>query len=90
MRAEVLRNPCILGGPHQRGQEWPASSSVVKCPSSVVKCPEGWSIRAALKKKKIWFLWDRPDQKWPKSCTLATKVHILNTKGNFSPTGVGV
>ena len=24
IRAEVLRNPCVLGGPHQRGQnkEW--------------------------------------------------------------------
>ena len=26
MRMEVLRNPCILRGPHQRGQEWPTSS----------------------------------------------------------------
>ena len=24
MRAEVRRNLCILGGPHERGQEWPA------------------------------------------------------------------
>ena len=33
----------------------------------MVKCPKGWSLRATLKKKKFWFLSDRPDQKWPKS-----------------------
>ena len=58
--------------------------------SSVVKCSEGWSLRAALKRKKFWFLKDQPDQKWPKSGTLAAKVHILNTTGNLSPTGVVV
>ena len=44
--------------------------------------------RAAPKRKNIWFLRDRPDQKWPKSGALATKDHILNTRGNFSPTVV--
>ena len=56
--------------------------------SSVVKCYEGWSLRAALKRKKNYFLKDRPDEKWPKNGTLATKVRILNTRGNFSPPGV--
>ena len=55
--------------------------------SSVVKCSEGWSLRAALKRKKNQFLKDPPNQKWPKSGTLATRVYILNTRGNFSPTG---
>ena len=35
--------------------------------SSVVKCSEGWSLRAALKRKKFEFLKESPDQKWPKS-----------------------
>ena len=56
--------------------------------SSVVKCFEGWSLRAALKRKKFSFLKDRPEQNRPKSGTLATKVHILNTRGSFSPIGV--
>ena len=54
----------------------------------MVKCSEGWSLRAALKRKIFWFLEDRPDQKWPKSGTLA--VHILHTTGNFSPIGMAV
>ena len=29
IRAEVLHNPCALRGPHQRGQEWPASKNVM-------------------------------------------------------------
>ena len=114
----MLHNPCVLGGPHQRGlnQKWlphpcllgahmsadvlrnpghsrgsPSKGTRMACVGSlVVKCSEGWSLRAARKRKIFWFLKDCPDQKWPKSGTLAKKVHILNIRGNFSPTGVVV